>query len=66
VQDITSETIRDKDRLLVDFGNTNDATLQNEYKAVAATAAKYDEGKDPTSCMSNSEPTMQERMKHLL
>ncbi len=66
MQDISSEVIRDKDRLLVDFGDTNDVTLQQEFNAVPATAIKYDEGKDPASCMSNSKPTMQERMKHLL
>jgi len=66
VQDITSETIHDKDRLLVDFGDQNDAALQSEFKAIPTTAAKYDDGKDPASCMSNSQPAMRERMRHLL
>lgn len=65
IQDITSEVIRDKDRLLIDFGDTSEAVLQSEFKAIPATAVKYDQGKDPAACMSNAQPTMQERMKHL-
>jgi hypothetical protein len=66
IQDVTPETIHDKDRLLVDFGSMNDAMLQSEFKTVPTTAVTYDEGKDPASCMSNSQPAIRERMKHLL
>lgn len=65
VQDISSETIHDKDRLLVDFGSASQADLQKEYKAVPATAAKYDEGKDPAGCMGNATPGFRERMRHM-
>ncbi len=65
VQDVTSRVIHDKDRLLVDFGVSSDTALQQEFKTVAKTAAKYDEGKDPASCMSGSLPSMQERMRHM-
>ncbi len=66
VQDISTETIHDRDRLLVDFGTTSDSTLLKEFKAVPSTAAKFDEGKDPAACMSNAAPTMKERLQHLL
>ncbi len=65
VQNISTEVINDNDRLLVDFGTTDDAVLQKEYQAVPATAAQYDQGKDPAACMSNAKPTMSERMRHL-
>ena len=65
VQDITSELIQDKDRLLVDFGDTGDDTLQKEFKSVPATAAQYDQGKDPAACMSNAAPTAKERLRHM-
>lgn len=66
VQDISTESIHDRDRLLIDFGDTSDSTLQKEAKAVPSTATMYDQGKDPAACMSNAKPTMRERMNHLL
>ncbi len=65
VQDITSEVIGDKDRVLIDFGDTDKATLKQEFKAIPSTADEYNKGKDPAGCMSNSTPGMQERMRHL-
>ncbi len=65
IQDISNQVIGDRDRLLVDFGDTSDATIQKEIKAVPATAVKYDEGKDPASCQAGAAPTVQERLKHL-
>jgi hypothetical protein len=65
IQDISTETIHDKDRLLVDFGPGNDATVQKEFTAVPSTAAKYDAGKDPVACMGSAAPTVRERLHHL-
>lgn len=65
VQDISTEPIGDRDRLVVDFGATSDANLQKEYKSVATTAVKYDTGKDPAACNADTPPTFQERLRHL-
>jgi hypothetical protein len=66
VDNIATTVIRDEDRLLVDFGDTPDATIQTEFKAVAHTAHQYDIGKDPASCLGNAKPGWKDRLKHLL
>ncbi len=62
---IANTVIKDKDRLLVSYGNIDNATLQKESKAVSYSAAKYDAGKDPASCSSNEAITAKDRLKHL-
>jgi hypothetical protein len=66
VQDISTEIIHDRDRLLVDFGGTTDSTLQKEMNSVAKTAVKYDTGHDPAACNADTAPTFKERLQHLL
>jgi len=63
---ITDMVITDKARLLVSFGTIDDATLQQEYKTVANSAAHYDTSKDPASCASAESVTLRERLHHLL
>ena len=63
--DLTNTVIKDGDRLLVSFGNTDKATLQNETKSVPDTAAKLDASKDPATCAGNEKVTLKERFKHL-
>jgi hypothetical protein len=65
IDDISTEIIKDEDRLLVDFGDTNKATIDKEFKSVPATAHKYDIGKDPAACLGNAAPTFTDRLKHL-
>lgn len=65
VQDISTETIHDRDRLLVDFGDTSNATLQKEAASVARTAVKYDTGKDPAACNAGSGTSFTDRLKHV-
>jgi hypothetical protein len=65
IDDISTEIIKDEDRLLVDFGDTNKATIGQEFKSVPATAHKYDIGKDPAACLGNAVPTLTDRLKHL-
>lgn len=63
---IANMVIKDKDALLVSFGNINNDTLQKEYKAVPHTARSYDMGKDPASCNAGgSTMTIGDRFKHL-
>lgn len=66
LQDVSGEVIHDRDRLLVDYGNTPDATLQKEFAGVARTAVKYDTGHDPAACNADTPPTFSERLHHLL
>ena len=62
---ITNTVIKDRDRLLLSFGSIDDATLQQEFKAVPSTAKHYDETKDPSSCSGDTAPTTSERLHHL-
>ena len=57
--------IGDKDKLLVDYGASSSATLEQEYKAVPDSAAKYDASKDPAACGGAAAPSARDRLKHL-
>jgi len=63
--DISTETIHDQDRLLVDYGDTSDTALQQEFKQVAHTAHQYDVGNDPAACKGDTKPTLSDRLRHL-
>ncbi len=62
---ITNMVIKDKSRLLVSFGDIDDATLQKEYATVPSTAARYDSTKDPASCSGSETVTTKDRLHHL-
>lgn len=63
---IANTVIKDKDRLLVSFGNISTKTVDAEYKSVPYDAAKYDAAHDPASCAGQMEHvTVSDRLKHL-
>jgi hypothetical protein len=62
---ITNTVIKDRDRLLLSFGNPDDATLKQQFSSVPSTAKHYDETKDPNSCSGDEAPTFSERIHHL-
>jgi hypothetical protein len=62
---ITNTVIKDRDRLLVSFGDIDNTTLQQEYKTVPSTAKHYDETKDPASCAGSEKITPSVRLHHL-
>lgn len=65
VSTITNQVIGNKDRLLLSYGPPDTAVLDNQFKSVANSAAKYNATKDPASCGSEENPTTQERLKNL-
>lgn len=65
VNSVTNLIIEDLDRLIVDFGNTAEQTLQEEFKAVPTTAQKYNVTPDPAGCSGNRPTTITDRFKHL-
>jgi hypothetical protein len=62
---IANTVIKDRDRLLVSFGNADDNELQTEYKTVPNNAKQYDEAKDPASCAGSEKITVNDRLHHL-
>lgn len=69
---ITNRVIGDRDRLLVSYIQNTDSSpqqlqqeLQKEYKSVPATAQKYDESQDPSSCAGSEKVTWGDRLDHL-
>ena len=62
---LSNYEIKDKDKLLVSFGNVDSNTVNQEFKSIPSTAAKYDTQKDPASCKGHGPPTISERFKHL-
>lgn len=65
VSDITNLVVKNRDRLMIDFGNTGEQALQSQYKTVPATAEKYNVAKDPAGCSGNAPTTTSDRLKHL-
>lgn len=63
---LQNTVIKDKDKLLISFGNQNEADLKQKYNVIPSTAAKYDLAKDPAGCGSNHGPTMRDRFVHML
>jgi hypothetical protein len=64
-QNVANEVIKDQSRLLVDYGDTSQATLDKEMSSVAHTAIEEDKGTDPAACQSNAAPTLSDRLHHL-
>lgn len=64
MDNVSNRVIGDQDKLLVDYGGTDQA-VKSEYAVIANKAAKYDTSKDPASCGSSAAPTLHERLKHL-
>ncbi|MBI2588830.1 hypothetical protein HYW35_01275 [Candidatus Saccharibacteria bacterium] len=64
---VINSLIGDKDKLLVDFGATDNQTLQKEFQMIASTAGKYDGSKDSGSCGSASQEknSWNDRLKHM-
>lgn len=63
---IANQVIKDRDRLLISFGDIDSKTLQTEYNSVPTTAKHYDEAQDPASCAGQmSKVTIGDRLHHL-
>jgi hypothetical protein len=65
LQAITNNVIKDRDRLLLSFGDVGQTTLDNQFKSVPSTAKHYDESKDPASCSGSEKITTSDRLHHL-
>ena len=63
---ITDQAIKDKDRLLLSFGNENQAVVDQQYKSVPTTAARYDGMKNASACGHTTKLTVKDRLAHLL
>jgi hypothetical protein len=63
---LQNNIIKDKDKLLVSFGDESTSTLNQQYSAIPNTAQKYDTTKDPASCSGNHVTTMHDRLTNLL
>lgn len=59
---IADEVIKDKDRLLISFGNDDQAALNQQFLQVESDAGHFDVTKDPAAC-SGDENTWQNRLK---
>lgn len=62
---ITNMLIKDKSRVLISYGDIDTTTLNQEYRTIATTAAKYDTGHDPKSCSGGDGVSLGDRLSHL-
>ena len=64
---LQNTVIRDQDKLLVGFGDENQATLKQEYSSIPSSAKHYDVTPDPASCGgSHDDVTVHDRLVHML
>jgi hypothetical protein len=66
VSDIYNRTIGDKDALLIDYGITDEQTLQKRYEQIQKTASELDETQDPAACAGSESESIGERFKRTL
>ena len=58
--------IGDEARLLVSYGNADQATVKKQYASVAETAHHLDNTKDPAACSGSEKTSIKDRFNHLL
>lgn len=61
---VSNRVIGDQDKLLVDYGDSNQAAM-TEYAGITNKAAKYDTSTDPKSCGGSAPTTLHDRLTHL-
>jgi hypothetical protein len=62
---LANTVIKDKDKLLVSYGNESTAALKQQYNAIPSTAGHYDTPKDPKSCSGHEDATTHDRLVHM-
>lgn len=65
VPNIVSQVVGDQDKLLVDYGDGQSASLDGEKSAIPSNAAKEDTEQDPASCSGSAPITTSDRLHHL-
>lgn len=63
---LANKEIKDKDRVLISYGNEDKQALESQYKTVADSAAKYNAQSDPATCSGSHKTTTKDKLKHLL
>jgi hypothetical protein len=63
---LANTVIRDKDKLLVSYGDESSSVLKQEYSAIPSTAAHYDITKDPVTCSGAAAATLHDRFVNTL
>lgn len=62
---VNDMAIKNRDRLLLSFGNESQSTVNAQYASVPKTAAKYDHMKTTSACGHNTKVTVKERLDNL-
>lgn len=63
VDTAANRTINNKDVLLISYGTSDDATLQQQYDTITQDAQKYNETADPAACSGTKPLTLSDRLK---
>jgi hypothetical protein len=59
-----NELIKSEDKLLISFGNDDEAILDQQFNQISSNAAEINSKKDPSSCSGNYHNNFWERVKH--
>lgn len=63
VDHIANKVIGDQDRLLISYGNADQAALKKQFNSVQNDAKTFDEGSDPASCSGEEKLMLSKRFK---
>jgi hypothetical protein len=65
VDSIQNMIINDEDRVLISYGNDNDAVLQQQYNSIPSDAHEFNVKVDPAGCSGSQPVTAQDRWNNL-
>ena len=66
VSSLDNNVIKDKDKLLVSFGDESIAQTKQQYDGIPSKAAKFDNSSDPASCSGHQSANFHDRLSSLL
>ena len=66
VNSIANKTIQNEDVLLIDYGDSSEATLLSRYNEIPKDAAEFNKKPDPAACAGEDTDTFTGRLKYTL
>lgn len=62
VSSIASKVIKSEDKLLINYGDEKDETIQERFNKISNDSKEYNEKSDPSTCSGGAPETLRERL----
>lgn len=66
VDGLANRTINSEDKVLINYGDENEAKLKQRYESITANAGEYNHRPDPAACAGSRSLTFSERLKQAI